>query len=74
MLAAVDLVDVGPGNAALLAGAEGAVFGFFPILWIVINALWIYNMTVATGHFDVLRRSFGRVSDDSRIQGVIIAF
>ncbi len=63
-----------PLGKALLAGSEGAVFGFFPILWIVINALWIYNMTVATGHFDVLRRSFARVSDDQRIQGVIIAF
>jgi lactate permease len=63
-----------PVDQALLSGSEGAVFGFFPILWIVINALWIYNMTVATGHFDVLRRSFARVSDDQRIQGVIIAF
>ncbi len=58
----------------LLAASEGAAFGFFPILWIVINAIWIYNMTVRTGHFDVLRRSFARVSDDQRIQGVIIAF
>jgi lactate permease len=63
-----------PLGLALRAGSEGAVFGFFPILWIVINALWIYNMTVTTGHFDVLRRSFARVSDDQRIQGVIIAF
>ena len=31
------------------------LFGFFPILWIVINAVWIYNLTVASGHFDVLR-------------------
>ena len=61
-------------SQALLAGSEGAAFGFFPILWIVINAIWIYNLTVATGHFDVLRRSFARVSDDQRIQGVIIAF
>jgi lactate permease len=63
-----------PVGQALLAGSEGAVYGFFPILWIVVNAVWVYNMTVATGHFDVLRRSFARVSDDSRIQGVIIAF
>src|SRR3954454_12868750 len=63
-----------PVGQALLAGTEGAVFGFFPILWIVINALWIYQMTVATGHFDVLRRSFGSVSDDQRVQAVIIAF
>ena len=63
-----------PVGQALLAGTEGAVFGFFPILWIVINALWIYQMTVSTGHFDVLRRSFGSVSDDQRVQAVIIAF
>ncbi|GAA4941298.1 L-lactate permease [Actinomycetospora succinea] len=63
-----------PVGQALLAGTEGAVFGFFPILWIVINALWIYQMTVVTGHFDVLRRSFGSVSDDQRVQAVIIAF
>jgi len=63
-----------PAGQALLAGAEGAAFGFFPILWIVINAIWVYNMTVVTGDFDVLRRSFGRISDDQRIQGVIIAF
>ena len=43
-------------------------------MWIVWNAIWIYNMTEATGHFAVLRRSFGRVSDDQRVQAVIIAF
>jgi lactate permease len=46
-----------PLGQALLAGTEGAAFGFFPILWIVINAIWVYQMTVETGHFDVLRRS-----------------
>ena len=63
-----------PAGQALLAATEGAAFGFFPILWIVVNAIWTYNMTVHTGHFDVLRRSFARVSDDQRIQGVIVAF
>ena len=43
-------------------------------MWIVVNALWIYRLTVRTGHFDVLRRSFGRISDDPRIQALIIAF
>ncbi|WP_163510025.1 L-lactate permease [Fodinicola acaciae] len=56
------------------AAALGAAFGFFPILWIVINAIWLYNMTVSTGHFDVLRRSFSRISDDQRMQAVIVAF
>jgi len=39
-----------------------------------VNAIWVYNLTVSTGHFDVLRRSFGTVTDDQRIQAVIIAF
>ena len=64
-------MPVGQGlNAALL----GACFGLFPIMWIVWNAVWIHNVTEATGHFDVLRRSFASVSDDQRIQAVIIAF
>src|SRR3954470_6907602 len=63
-----------PIGQTLLAGTEGAAFGFFPILWIVINAIWVYQQTVETGHFDVLRRSFSRVSDDQRIQAVLIAF
>ena len=63
------LLDAGrPGRST--AALEGAAFGFFPIMWIVINAIWIYNMTVATGHFAVLRRSFAAVSDDQRIQAV----
>ncbi len=63
-----------PVGQALLAGTEGAAFGFFPILWIVINAIWVYNLTVASGHFDVLRRSFEKVSSDQRVQAIIIAF
>ena len=49
-------------------------FGLFPIMWIVWNAIWIFNMTEDSGHFAVLRRSFGSISDDQRIQAVIIAF
>jgi lactate permease len=63
-----------PVGQALLGATEGAAFGFFPILWIVINAIWVYNLTVITGHFDVLRRSFEKVSPDQRIQAIIIAF
>jgi lactate permease len=63
-----------PIDQTALSASEGAVFGFFPIMWIVIMALWIYNMTVDTGHFAVLRRSFGTISEDQRIQAVIIAF
>jgi lactate permease len=63
-----------PVGQSISAALDGAVFGFFPILWIVINAVWIYNLTVASGHFDVLRRSFEKVSPDQRIQAIIIAF
>jgi len=49
-------------------------FGLFPIMWIVWNAIWIFNMTEESGHFAVLRRSFASISDDQRIQAVIIAF
>src|SRR5881397_1457953 len=63
-----------PVGQALDAGAEGAAFGLFPIMWIVVNAVWIYNITRETGHFAVLRRSFGRVSDDQRVQAILIAF
>jgi lactate permease len=63
-----------PVGQTLDAGVEGAVFGLFPIMWIVVTAIWIYNMTRESGHFAVLRRSFGSVSDDQRIQAILIAF
>ncbi|NYI06606.1 L-lactate permease [Allostreptomyces psammosilenae] len=62
----------------LLTTLDAAVFGMalscLLILWITFNAIWIYNLTVDSGHFAVLRRAFGAVSDDRRIQAVIIAF
>jgi lactate permease len=63
-----------PVDQALLSASQGAAFGFFPILWVVLNAIWVYNLTVETGHFDVLRRSFEKVSPDLRVQAIIIAF
>ncbi|MBZ4019342.1 L-lactate permease, partial [Streptomyces purpurogeneiscleroticus] len=63
-----------PVPQALSSAVQGAVFGLFPIMWIVVNALWVYRMTVRTQHFDVLRRSFSRLSDDPRIQALVIAF
>jgi lactate permease len=63
-----------PVDQTALSASEGAVFGLFPIMWIVVMAIWVYNMTVETGHFAVLRRSFGAISEDQRIQAVIIAF
>jgi lactate permease len=73
MLVALIVYGMPVGQTALLA-SEGAAFGLFPIMWIVVSAIWVYNMTVDTGHFAVLRRSFGAISDDQRIQAVIVAF
>ncbi|MEV6591510.1 L-lactate permease [Streptomyces acidicola] len=63
-----------PIGQTLSGAAQGAAFGLFPIMWIVVNALWVYRMTVRTQHFDILRRSFGRLSDDPRIQALVVAF
>jgi lactate permease len=63
-----------PVGQALDSSLEGAAFGLFPIMWIVWNAIWIYKMTEESGHFAVLRRSFASISDDQRVQAVIIAF
>jgi lactate permease len=63
-----------PFGQTALSASEGAAFGLFPIMWIVVMAIWVYNMTVETGHFAVLRRSFGAISDDMRVQAVIVAF
>ncbi|CAM5570564.1 L-lactate permease [Streptomyces canus] len=63
-----------PLGQTVSSAVQGAAFGFFPILWIVVNALWVYRMTVRTRHFDILRRSFGRLSDDPRIQALVVAF
>jgi lactate permease len=63
-----------PFGQTALSATEGAAFGLFPIMWIVVTAIWVYNMTVETGHFAVLRRSFGAISEDQRVQAVIVAF
>jgi lactate permease len=63
-----------PVGQTLDSGLEGAAFGLFPIMWIVVNAIWIYTMADRSGHIAVIRRSFGRLSDDQRVQAVLIAF
>ncbi|MEV7086209.1 L-lactate permease [Streptomyces sp. NPDC093085] len=63
-----------PLPQALSGAAEGGFYGLFPVLWILVNALWIYRLTEITGWFTVLRRSFRTVSSDQRVQGILIAF
>ena len=59
---------------ALLSATEGAVFGLFPIMWIVFTAIWLYQVTVISGRFEDLRGAFHLISDDPRVQAIIIAF
>ncbi len=73
-LAIAVLVYGMPVHLAGLSATQGFVFGVFPIMWIVINAIWLYELTVRSGRFEDLRRVINAVSDDPRIQAIIIAF
>ena len=63
-----------PFGLAINSTLLGICFGLFPIVWIVINAIFIYNVIVDTGNFDTIRDSLAGVSNDRRIQVVLIAF
>lgn len=63
-----------PPLMAVNAGLYGAAQSVLIILWLTFNAIWIYNMTVHSGHFAVLRRAFSSIGDDIRIQAIVIAF
>ncbi|HPF81380.1 L-lactate permease [Nostocoides australiense] len=63
-----------PVDLALLSATEGAVFGLFPITWIVMTAIWLYQVTVVSGRFEDLRETFNLVSDDPRVTAILIAF
>ena len=63
-----------PVKLTLLAATQGAAFGLFPIMWIVICAIWLYEITVRSGRFNDLRSVINMISDDPRIQAIIIAF
>ncbi|WP_417217912.1 L-lactate permease [Arthrobacter sp.] len=64
-----------PVGLALMSGVMGGVFGTFPVVWIVVMAIWLYQVTVVSGRFDDLRRVFDVIGGgDVRIQSVLIAF
>lgn len=56
------------------AAVEGVFYGLFPILWILVNALWVYRLSVATKWFAVLGATIRSVSSDVRILAILIAF
>ncbi len=78
LLVAVLVASLGFGMPVVLAGlsaTQGAVFGAYPVLWIVIMAVWLYQVTVLSGRFDDLRRVFDQIGGgDIRIQSILIAF
>jgi lactate permease len=63
-----------PPRLAAAAAAYGAAFGLFPIGWIVLNAVFLYDITVATGQFDALKRTIAHLAADRRLQALLIAF
>jgi lactate permease len=58
----------------LAAATNGAAFGLFPIGWIVLMAIFLYTLTVETGQFEIVKHSIVSLSDDRRIQALLIAF
>jgi lactate permease len=64
-----------PAQLAFLAVAFGFVYALWPIMWIVFSALWLYNLSVETHTFDLLRRWMAqRACGDPRIQVILVAF
>lgn len=63
-----------PISLALAAAMNGAAYGLFPIGWIVLTAIFAYDISVDTGKFEVLKRSIASLSNDRRIQVLLIAF
>lgn len=63
-----------PSGLSLRATMLGAVTGFFPIGWIVLNVIFLYRLTVEKGAFEILQRTIGGVTSDRRIQLLLIAF
>src|SRR4029077_12438311 len=63
-----------PLSLTIAAATPGRVFGLWPICWIVVSAVFFYNLSVESGDFDVIRRSLARLTGDRRIQLVLVAF
>lgn len=63
-----------PAAMAFSATAEGAFYGAFPIMWILVNAIWVYQLSVITGWFESLGQLIRSISDDQRVLAILIAF
>src|SRR3977135_3143483 len=63
-----------PLTLTIAAATHGMAFGLWPICWIVVSAVFFYNLSVESGDFDVIRRSLSRLTGDRRIQLLLVAF
>ncbi len=63
-----------PVGPALAAAARGAGYALFPILWILVAALWIYRLSVDSGQFDIVKQTLADLTPDRRLQVLIVAF
>jgi lactate permease len=63
-----------PLSLSLLSAADGALYGVFTICWIIVGAIFLYNITVAGGQFLIIRQFMARITDDRRLQALLIAF
>ena len=63
-----------PAKLAFLSTANGMLYGIFPIAWIVLTAVFLYNITVKTGQFEIIKNSVASITEDRRLQALLIAF
>ena len=63
-----------PVTLALLSTLNGAIYGLFPICWIVLPAVFLFNITVRSGQFAIIRQFMASITSDRRIQALLIAF
>ncbi len=63
-----------PVNLALLSVSHGALYGLFPICWLVITAVFLFNITVKSGQFEIIKHVMGSITSDRRLQALLIAF
>jgi lactate permease len=63
-----------PVKLSLLSTLHGAIYGFFPICWIIIGAVFLYNITVKSGQFEIIKSFMASITNDRRLQALLIAF
>ena len=73
-LAAAIAVFHMPARMALTTTVYGAGYGIFPICWIILPVIYLYQLTVRTGRFEALEKTLTQITDDSRLQLLLIAF